>query len=214
MRRREVAGDDEIVDVGDEGFDVGVEFVEVGDDGDVRFAGPGGGEDGGFGVVAVDVEGAGVGDPFAIEVGGAEAEAVVAADEDGAFALGVDEDEGLRAGGAGDRDEASFDTGIGTGVGKGFAVEGGGEIVAEFADVAGAEAPVLAGDDGGSDLSAREGADGGIFGLGAASRVSGEGDDGVGGVEANADEVNLRGFCHVLTVNELRAAGRVCGFSR
>ena len=44
--------------------------------------------------------------------------------------------------------------GFDTGVGEGFAMEGGGEVVAEFADVAGAEAPVLAGDDGGGDLSA------------------------------------------------------------
>ena len=162
-----VAADDEVVDVGEEGFDVGVEFVEVGDDGDVGFAGPGGGEDGGFGVVAVDVEGAGVGDPFAMEIGGVEDEALVAAAEDGALALGVDEDEGLGAGDAGDGDDAGFDAGVG----EGFAMEGGGEVVAEFADVAGAETPVLAGDDGGGDLSAGESADGGVFGLGAAGGV-------------------------------------------
>ncbi len=57
--RGNVAADDEVVDVGEERFDVGVELVEVGDDGDAGFTGPGGGLDGGFGVVAVDVEGAG-----------------------------------------------------------------------------------------------------------------------------------------------------------
>ena len=159
-----VAADDEVVDVGDEGFDVGVEFVEVGDDGDVGFAGPGGGEDGGFGVVAVDVEGAGVGDPFALKIGRVEGEAFVATAEDGALALVVDEDEGLGAGDAGDGDDVGFDTGVG----EGFAMESGGEVVAEFADVAGAETPVLTGDDGGGDLSAGEGAEGGVFGLGAA----------------------------------------------
>src|SRR5260370_1305934 len=81
------------------------------------------------------------------------------------------------AGGAGDGDDAGVDTGIGAGVGEGFAVKGGGEVVAEFADVAGAEAPVLAGDDGGGDLSARKSADGGVFGLGAALGVGGERDD-------------------------------------
>ncbi len=61
--------------------------------GDVGFAGPGGGEDGGFGVVAVDVESAGVNDPFALEVGGAEGETFfrIAAAEDGALAVVVDE---------------------------------------------------------------------------------------------------------------------------
>ncbi len=57
-----------------------------------------GGEGGGGGVVAVDVEGAGVDDPVAVEIGGLEDEAFVAAAEDGAFAFGVDEDEGLGAG--------------------------------------------------------------------------------------------------------------------
>lgn len=106
-----VAGDDEVVDVVDEGFDVGIELVEVGDDGDVGFAGPGGGKDGGFGVVAVDMECAGVDDPFAIEVGGAEGEAGigVTSDEDCALALRIDEDEGLSAGSAGDGENTGFD---------------------------------------------------------------------------------------------------------
>jgi len=163
--RGKVAGHDEVVDVGDECFDVRVELIEIGDDGDAGFTGPGGGEDGGFGVVSVDMEGAGVDDPLAVEIGGVEGETFVAADEDGALALGVDEDEGLRAGGAGDGDDASVDTGFGAGMGEGFAMEGAGEVVAEFADVAGAEAPVLAGDDGGGYLSAGKSGDGGVFGF-------------------------------------------------
>ena len=75
-------------------------------------------------------------------------------------------------------------------------MEGGGEIVAELADIAGAEAPVLAGDDGGGDLSAGKSADGGVLGLGAARGVGGERDDRVGGVETDADEVNLRRIRH------------------
>ncbi len=159
--------------------------------GTAGFAGPAGGEGGGGGVVAVDVEGAGVDDPVALEVGGLEDEAFVAAAEDGALAFGVDEDEGLGARGAGDGDDAGVDTGIGAGVVEGFAMEGGGEVVAELADVAGLHAPVLAGDDGGGDLSAGKGADGGVLGLGAAGGELGEGDDGVGGVEAYSDEVDL-----------------------
>ena len=198
----EVAADDEVVDVFEEGVDAGVELVEVGDDGDSGFAGPAGGEGGGGGVVAVDVEGAGVDDPVALEVGGLEDEAFVAAAEDGALAFGVDEDEGLGAGGAGDGDDAGVDTGW-AGVGEGFAVEGGGEVVAELADVAGLNAPVLAGDYGGGDLSAGEGADGGVFGLGAAGGEFGEGDDGVGGVEAYSDEIDLGRGGHLVIVNGL-----------
>ena len=62
---------------------------------------------------------------------------------------------------------------------------------------------MLACDDGAGHLSARESADGGVFGLGATRGVGGERDDRVGGVEANAYEVNLRGFCHLLNVNEI-----------
>ena len=62
---------------------------------------------------------------------------------------------------------------------------------------------MLAGYDGGGDLSAGESADGGVFRFGATRGVGGERDDRVGGVEANADEVNLRGFCHLLNVNEI-----------
>ena len=201
--RGEVAADDEVVDVTNEILDVGVEFVEVRDDGDVGFARPGGGQDGGFGVVTVDVKGTGVSDPIAIEIGGTEAKTVISADQDGAFALGIDEDQRLSAGGAGNSDNPGVDTGVGSGMREGFAVEGGGKIVTKFTDVASAETPMLAGDNGGGDLPAGQSADGRVFGLGATGGVRGKRDDRVGGVEANADEVNLRGFCHVLTVNEL-----------
>ena len=194
----EVAGDDGVVDVGEELFDAGVELVEVGDDGDIGLAGPASGLGGGGGVVAVDVEGAGVDDPLALEVGGLEDEAGfgVAADEDGALAFGVDEDEGLGAGCSGDGDDTGFDAGVG----EGLAMKGGGEIVAELADVAGLEAPELAGDDSGGDLSAGEDGGGGVFDFGAADGVFGERDDGVGGVEAYAYEVDLGGGLHVFMV--------------
>ena len=196
----EVAADDEVVDFLEEVFDAWVELVEVGDDGDAGFACPGGGEGCGGGVVAVDVEGAGVDDPIAVEVGGLEDESLVAAAEDGAFAAGVDEDEGLGAGAAGDCDELGLDAGVG----EGFAVEGGGCVVAELADVAGGHAPVLTGDNGGCDLAAGEYGDGVVLDLGAAGRVVGEGDDGIGGVEPDADEVDL--FGHRVTVIEFRRA--------
>ena len=82
--------------------------------------GPACGEGGGGGVVAVYVEGAGVFDPFALEVGGLEDEALVAAAEDGALACGVDEDEGVGAGSAGDGGDAGFDAGVA----EGFAMKG------------------------------------------------------------------------------------------
>src|SRR5271170_1625008 len=150
------------------------------------------------------MEGAGVGDPFALKVCRVEDDALVAAAEDGALALGVDEDEGLGAGNSGSCDDVGFDAGVG----EGFAMKCSGEVVAEFADVAGAESPLRAGNDRGGDLAAGEGADGGVFGFGAASGIGGERDDGVGGVEAYADEVNLRLLLHRLTVNEPMSQNR------
>ena len=133
--------------------------------------------------MAVDVEGAGVGDPLALKIGRVEDDALVATAEDGALSLVVDEDEGLGAGDSGGGDDVSFDAGVG----EGFAMESGGEVVAEFADVTGAQTPLLTGDDRGGDLSAGEGAEGGVFGLGAAGGIGRERDDGVGGVQAYAD---------------------------
>ena len=122
----------------------GVDLVEVGDDGDPGFAGPAGGEGGRGGVVAVDVKGAGVDDPIALQVGGLEVEALVLAPEHGALAVAVDEDQGLAGGAVGHGDNFGLDAGMG----EGLVVKGGSNIVAERADVAGGEAPLLAGDDG------------------------------------------------------------------
>ena len=146
----EVAADDEVVDVFDEVFDAGIDFVEVGDDGDACGAGPACGEGGGGGFVAIDVKGAGVDDPVAIEIGGLEEEALVAAAEDGALAAAINEDEGLRAGGIRDGDEAGVDAGAD----ECAAMQRGGIVVAELADIAGGQAPCLAGDDGCGDLAA------------------------------------------------------------
>ena len=52
----------------------------------------------------------------------------------------------------------------------------GGEIVADFADIAGAESPGLGGDHGGGDLSAGEDVGGAEFDLGAGGGVVVDGD--------------------------------------
>ena len=45
---------DEVIDVWEKGFDAGIELVEIGDNGNLRSAGPLGSEGCGGGVVAVD----------------------------------------------------------------------------------------------------------------------------------------------------------------
>ena len=186
----EIATDDEVVDVFEQSFNAGVELVEVGDDGDSGFAGPLRRDGGGGGVKAVDVQCAGVDDPVAVEIAGGEDEARVALAEDGAFAAGIDEDDGLGAGAFGDGDEAGLDAGAG----EFAAMQAGGIVIAELADVAGAQAPLLAGYDGGCDLTAGEDGGGLVLDLGALLGVGREGDYGVGCIEPHADEVDEWGF--------------------
>ena len=162
----EVVVDDEEVDVLEEFINAVVGVVEVGGDEHAGLAGPAGGERGSGGVVAVDVKGAGVDDPFALELRGLEGEALVAAAEDGALAGAVEEDERAGAGRGGDVDEVGF----GAGAEKLLRVEAGCLVVAELADIAGAKTPRLAGDDGAGDLAAKHDVLSFVLDLGAALR--------------------------------------------
>jgi hypothetical protein len=83
-------------------------------------------------------------------------------------------------------------------------VQVSGGVVAEFADVTGAESPLLAGDDGSGDLASGESSGGANFNFGSAVGIARDGDKGVGGVETYADEIDssysffcLRQFCHL-----------------
>jgi len=70
------------------------------------------------------------------------------------------------------------------------AVQGSGEIVADFADVAGAQSPGLAGDHGGGDLASGQDIGGAKFDFGAGGRIVVDGDERVGGIEADTDDVD------------------------
>jgi hypothetical protein len=72
------------------------------------------------------MQGAGIYDPFAIEVCGLKQHAFIAAAEDSSLAVRIDQDEGLGAYASGD----GCDLGLYPGAGKGFAMEPGGVIIA------------------------------------------------------------------------------------
>src|SRR5215471_13718868 len=113
--------------------------------------------------------------------------------ENGAFASGVNEDEGLVAGATGRSEKMRFDSGA-------FecgAMDLRGVIIAKFADVSRTEAPSLTSDDCGGDFSTRKNAGRFEFDFGAAGGKFGERDKGVRGVEADADNVNLGNWCCV-----------------
>lgn len=188
-----VAAGDEVVHVGEKRFDAGIKFVEVGDDGNAGGARPRGGSGSGCGVVAVEMKRAGVDDPIAVKFFGAERKAMVAAPEDGALAGVINEDEGLLAGAVGRGEEMRFDAEAG----KFGGVERGGAVSANFADVTRAESPLPAGDDGGGGLAAGENGGGANFDFRAARGIVRDGNERVGGVEADADEVDGLGVLRV-----------------
>jgi hypothetical protein len=136
--------------------------------------------------VAVEVECPCVEDPVTAEVACVESEAVVALPEDGALAGVVDEDERLLAGASWCGEEMRLDAVVG----ELGAVQGSGEVVADFADIAGAQSPGLAGDHGGGDLAAGKDVSGAEFDFGTGGGVVVNGNERVGGVEADADDVD------------------------
>jgi hypothetical protein len=187
-----VAGD-EVIDFGEQSVDFGIKLVKIGDDGDSRSTSPYGGLAGGRSVMSIHQKGPSGSDPVALQFGCLDGKTVVMAAENGALAVSVDEDEGLVAGAARRCEEMRFDSG---------AFEGGtmdlrGVVIAKFANVTGAEAPGLASDDCAGDFPTRKNAGGFEFDFGAARGKLSERDEGVGGVEADADYVNVRNFCFV-----------------
>jgi len=134
----------------------------------LRGASPFGGKGCSGGVVAVNEESAGGGNPFALEFGWLEREAFIVAAKDGAFTVGVNEDKGLMAGAIRSGKEMRFDAGAG----KFGTVKLRGVVVTEFADVTGAKSPELASDHGAGDLSARKNAGGFEFDFGTARGYS------------------------------------------
>jgi len=145
----EVAADDDVVHILKQGFNAGITVVEVGDDGDAGCAGPLGRKSAGCGIEPVDVEHAGRGNPFALQIFRMKDHSLVALTEHGAFAF-IDHDEILQTACARDGD----DLGVDTCVGEGFAVKAGAVVFAELADVARGQAPGLAGNDSGCGLTA------------------------------------------------------------
>ena len=190
--QRKIPADDEVVDIFEKFFDAGICLVEVGNNEHTRFSRPACGLNGSCGVVSIDVKGSGVYDPFAVEFRGTQYKAFIAAAKDSALAGGVDDDERLRAGAAGDRNKLRLHACMG----ELAAMEFGGLVVAELADISCGQAPALTRDNSGCDLSTRKDADRTVFNLRAGRGKAGERDEGVGGVQSNSDQINLREVMH------------------
>ncbi len=135
----------------------------------------------------INVQGACIHDPGAIEVAGLEQEAFIAAAKYGSFSAVIHEDERLRAGRIRDGYEARVDPGVS----KFAPMQIAGFVVAELANVACVQTPGLTGDDGGGSLAAGQDGGVGVFGLGSAGREVHERDQRVDRIETHAYEVDL-----------------------
>jgi hypothetical protein len=188
----EVPAHDKVVDVFKQMLDAGIGLVKIGNDLDAGSPRPPCSECSGGGVVAVDMKSAGIGDPFGVEVAGLQDEALIASAKHCALTGCVDEDERLWAAALGDCDQLRFDACAG----EFPAMESRSVIISEFTDVPGAQAPMLAGDDGSSYLSAGEHFCRAVLDFGAGLRKGGKRDKCVGGVESHSDKIYLRRFGH------------------
>ncbi len=182
----QVAADDGVVREGKQIVEAGVKFVEVGEDGDTGLARPGRRLSGGGSVIAVEVKQASAGDPLAAQLGGMKILTGVATPEDGALGVLVQEDDALAAVTGGDGEPVRLDA---KAVEFG-AMERGGGIVAELANVARGESPGGAGSDGGGNLATGKRGEVGELDLGAGHGKTRQSDDGVGGIESDADDID------------------------
>ena len=149
---REIAADDEVVDVYQKLFDAWINLVQIGDYGNASGTSPTGCQGCCCSVVAIDVKGSRIHDPFAVEIAGLKNKPLVAPAKHRALTAVIDQDKGLWAVAAWDSDELCFHTGAG----KGFAMKGRGNVVAQLSYIPSAQSPVLTGDDSGRDLSSRQ----------------------------------------------------------
>ncbi len=166
-------------------------LVDIGDDGDAGFACPACGLCRSVGIVSIDVQRACIDDPFALQVLRLQDEAFIAPSQHRAFAAGVDQDQRLRTSAALHGDQLGFDAGVQ----KLFAMKGRSCIVAQLADVARLEPPLLAGNNRRSNLAAWKNSDCAVFGLRAALGKVFERNDSVSCIQADTDQVDAGRRC-------------------
>lgn len=184
---RNVAAGNQEVDFLQKRFNPRVQVIQIGDHGDAGFARPVCGGDCRSRIVTVDVEGAGVDDPFALEFFRLQGQSVVTLPENRALARIVDEDDCLLAGASRGGDEMGLDTQsieLST-------MNGSGAVAADLAHVARAHPPLLAGGNRGCDLSAREDVGGTKFYFGSQGGIVRKTDQHVGSIQSDADQIKL-----------------------
>ena len=184
----DIAAGNQIIDMGQEGLHTRVEFVQVRDHRNARGARPRRGLCRRCRVMTVNVKGTGIDDPIAIEFLGTQFQTIIALPEDRAFAKIVHKNKRLLAVTVRNGKEMRFHAGAC----KFSAMDGGGMVVADLADVPCAQSPLLASDNGAGDLSSGQDHGRANFNLGAALGEMCDGNQRVRGVEPYTNEIDFR----------------------
>src|ERR1019366_2293787 len=147
-----LAGRDQVIDIGEDAVEALIDGVDVDGHGDAVTAGDVGGAGDGGGIVAVDVEQAGAGDHVVGDLLGPDLKGIVAAPQDCTLTGGAVDDDvgGLIGTAAADHHVVEADAGVL----EAFELDAAAEVVADGADVLGAEAEAGAGDEGAGHLAA------------------------------------------------------------
>src|ERR1019366_3917577 len=134
----EFAGRDQVIDIGEHAVEALINGIDIDGHGDAVAAGDLGGAGDGGGIVAVDVKQAGAEDHVVGDFLWEHLEGIVAAPQDGTLAGGTVDDDvgGLVGTAAADHDVVEVDAGVL----EAFELDAAAEVVADGADVLGAEA--------------------------------------------------------------------------
>ena len=125
--------------------------------------------------------------PFAAEFFRSKGQAMVAFPQDGALAFIIDKDKGLLAGTSRGGDQMGFHAQPI----KFCAMNHGRMVVSHFANIPGAQAPLLASNHRGRDLPARQDIRGMKLDFGAERGIARHRNERVGGIQPDADNIHL-----------------------
>src|SRR5882757_3032528 len=203
----DVSTRDQVIDFFQELFDTRVEVVQIGDYWHTCAPSPLRGLNRCGCIVSIDVQGASLGNPFALEFLRLQGKTMVPLPKNGALAAVIHQDHRLLASAATGHDQMSLNR-------QPFifrTVNHGRAIVADFADVAGFKPPLPACGNCRCDLTTGQNVGRTKFHLGSQHRVVWDQNQHVGSIESNTDQINLWDWRQGFLPHGKRIAATGCG---
>ena len=194
---RKVSADDQVINLFNQLFHAGIEIVQIGNHRNAGGTGPASSLKRCGRIVTINVQQARIHNPLALQVARLQRNPPIAPAQHGAFAHAVHQNQRLRAGASRSGNDLRLDPRAR----KFLAMQQGRVVLAELSHVARPHAPVLASHYGRRHLAAGQHRCGTVFNLGTTFRKCRERDERVGGVQSNADQLHLRRFSHIFTIN-------------